>query len=71
MTPSLVTTGVDIIGIHMVDKWLSLGYRVFVVDDLSGVVIENVDSMMKVYVGNIVDAEILSVLFDEHKEQRR
>ncbi|MEM4267909.1 MAG: NAD-dependent epimerase/dehydratase family protein [Candidatus Woesearchaeota archaeon] len=62
----LVTGGAGFIGSHVVDKYIELGHRVVVVDNLSTGKIENINPNAEFYKMDITDKKI-SKLFEKHK----
>jgi UDP-glucose 4-epimerase len=67
MKVSLVTGGAGFIGAHVVNELVKLGYKVVVLDDLSGGFKENVNEKAIFVQGSIVDYTLLTRLFDEYK----
>jgi UDP-glucose 4-epimerase len=62
---ALVTGGAGFLGSHIADHLLALGYKVVVLDDLSGGYRENVPPGADLVVGSILDRDLLRQLFDE------
>ncbi len=60
----LVTGGAGFIGSHVVDKLISHGYEVSVVDNLSSGKQENLNSSAKLYAADIVEAKALDKVFE-------
>ena len=65
MAVLLVTGGAGFIGSHLVDRLLSLGYRVRVLDDLSTGTRTNVDSRCELVVGDVTDPAIVRRAFTD------
>ncbi|MDD5503745.1 MAG: GNAT family N-acetyltransferase [Candidatus Omnitrophica bacterium] len=63
----LVTGGAGFIGSHAVDRLLSLGHDVIVVDNLSTGRLENIDQRVVFYKADISDMGILKKIFGCHK----
>lgn len=63
----LVTGGAGFIGSHVVRELLLLGYKVFVLDDLSGGFKENVPAKAEFIQGSVNDVPLLSKLFKRHQ----
>ncbi|MBL4655746.1 MAG: NAD-dependent epimerase/dehydratase family protein [Bacteroidia bacterium] len=67
MTNVLVTGGAGFIGAHVSRELVKSGYKVTVLDDLSGGFKDNVPKEVKLIIGSIVDHDLISRLFSEHK----
>lgn len=65
MPTSLVTGGAGFIGSHVADELLEMGHSVFVMDDLSGGVIGNVNERAEFRQESVVDDTAVSKLFAE------
>ena len=63
---ALVTGGAGFIGSHLVDRLLTLGYRVVVLDNLSAGKLRNVNPAAKFHHGDITDRSVTEVI---HREQ--
>jgi len=63
----LITGGAGFIGSHIVDKYLSLGHEVAVVDDLSSGSGDNVNEKAEFYGVDITDIGKIEKVFDEFK----
>ena len=63
---ALVTGGAGFIGSHLVDRLLSSGYRVVVIDNLSTGKLKNLNPAAAFHHGDITDRSVTEVL---HKEQ--
>jgi len=64
---ALVTGGGGFIGSHVVDALLDKGLDVVAVDDLSGGSRDNVNDRALFIEGSILDRDLVSALFDNHK----
>ena len=64
---SLVTGGAGFIGAHVVNELVALGHEVWVLDDLSGGFIENVNPKANFVKGSITDSKLVEKLFSENK----
>ena len=68
MTTALVTGGAGFIGSHVVDHLIDqLGIEVVVLDDLSGGFRENVHPKARLVEGSIVDAALVTRLFERNR----
>jgi UDP-glucose 4-epimerase len=67
MTKSLVTGGAGFIGSHVVKHCLEMGHEVIVLDDLSGGFEDHIPDGATFVQGSVVDHELVSELFAEHK----
>lgn len=63
----LVTGGAGFIGAHVVNNLVKDGFKVVVLDDLSGGYQENVNPEAIFVKGSITDFKLLEILFNEHK----
>lgn len=63
----LVTGGAGFIGSHVAEELLRNGYRVVILDDLSGGSTDNVPPGAVLEVGTILDRAQIETLFQEHK----
>ncbi len=64
---SLVTGGAGFIGAHVVNELVALGHEVWVLDDLSGGFIENINPKAKFVKGSITDSKLVEKLFSDNK----
>lgn len=62
-----VTGGAGFIGSHIVDGLLAAGHRVFVIDDLSSGVRENIPTGVHAYVVDIVDGQAVASVFEKER----
>ncbi len=62
----LVTGGAGFIGSHIVDKYIELGHKVVIIDNLSTGLLENINPSAKFYEIDINDDDILKI-FEEEK----
>lgn len=69
MEKALVTGGAGFIGSHVAGELSKLGYQVVVLDDLSGGFVENIPDGVEFVHGSILDQDLISRLFDEHRFQ--
>lgn len=69
MEKALVTGGAGFIGSHVAGELSKLGYQVVVLDDLSGGFVENIPDGVEFVHGSILDRDLISQLFDEHRFQ--
>jgi UDP-glucose 4-epimerase len=67
MNNVLVTGGAGFIGSHITEELLCLGYRVTVLDDLSGGFIDNIPSGARFVQGSINDVDLIQALFNENQ----
>jgi UDP-glucose 4-epimerase len=67
MRSTLVTGGAGFIGSHVVDKLITAGHRVVVLDDLTGGFRENVNPAAGFVEGSILDTELTARLFATHR----
>jgi UDP-glucose 4-epimerase len=63
----LVTGGAGFIGSHIVDELITLNYEVFVLDNLSGGFIENVNEKAHFINGDICDYDLIREIFQKYK----
>lgn len=63
----LVTGGAGFIGSHIVDKYINLGHKVVVIDDLSSGSQQNLNPQAKFYKTDITDSEKLEGIFKKEK----
>ena len=63
----LVTGGAGFIGSHVADCLVKAGYRVVVMDDLSGGFVENVPNGAEFVKGSVQDAAFVDALFEKEK----
>lgn len=67
MAVSLLTGGAGFIGAHVCNELIDKGYKVVVLDDLSGGFEENVNPKAIFIKGSITDHVLLEKLFNEHQ----
>jgi UDP-glucose 4-epimerase len=67
MTGALVTGGAGFIGSHVAEALVGRGYRVTVLDDLSGGFVDNVPDGAEFVAGSINDAALVDRLFAERR----
>ena len=63
----LVTGGAGFIGSHLTDELIKLGYEVFILDDLSGGFLENIDPRASFIRGSITDQSLIEKIFVEKR----
>ena len=63
----LVTGGCGFIGSHIVDRLVSDGYVVVVLDDLSTGSIDNLNKEAIFYQGDVSDQLFVNKVFDQHQ----
>lgn len=63
----LITGGAGFIGSHVTDELIKAGYKVVVLDDLSGGFKNNVNNKAKFIKGSITNQKLVSRLFEENK----
>lgn len=63
----LVTGGAGFIGSHVTDELLAAGYKVVVLDNLSGGFRENVNEKAQFVAGSILDREKVDSLFEQYR----
>ncbi len=64
---SLVTGGAGFIGAHVVNELVAMGHEVWVLDDLSGGFLENVNPKATFVQGSITDSALVTGLFATHQ----
>jgi UDP-glucose 4-epimerase len=64
---ALVTGGAGFIGSHVADSLIARGFKVVVLDDLSGGFRENVPTNAVFVAGSITDGGLVRKLFEEHR----
>lgn len=64
---SLVTGAAGFIGSHVVDELINAGHEVAALDDLSGGFRENVNLRATFVQGSVTDAELINILFSQHR----
>ena len=67
MKTALVTGGAGFIGSHVAECLVKAGYRVVVMDDLSGGFVENVPHGAEFVKGSVQDAAFVNALFEKEK----
>ena len=67
MIKVLVTGGAGFIGSHVAKHCLALGYKVIVLDDLSGGFRDQVPPEAEFVEGSVVDHQLVANLFDKHQ----
>ena len=67
MKAILVTGGAGFIGSHVAKELIGLGYRVIIIDDLSGGFTSNIRKEATFIQGSIVDERFISSVFDQYK----
>jgi UDP-glucose 4-epimerase len=67
MNTSLVTGAAGFIGSHITDELLGRGHTVIALDDLSGGFRDNVDPAALFVQGSILDNQLITDLFEEHR----
>ncbi len=67
MITCLLTGGAGFIGTHVSHELLKLGYKVVILDDLSGGFEENISKNTHFVKGSITDTALLKELFETHK----
>jgi len=67
MRSTLVTGGAGFIGSHVVDRLITAGHRVVVLDDLTGGFRENVNAAAGFVEGSILNTELTDRLFETHQ----
>lgn len=65
----LVTGGAGFIGSHLVDRLINAGHRVFIIDDLSGGKLENVNKKAKFYKADLRNIKIADRIINSIKPQ--
>ncbi len=63
----LVTGGAGFIGSHVVDRYIALGHKVVVIDDLSTGFLRNVNKKAKFYKADIRDLKLIEKIFNKEK----
>lgn len=69
MSKVLVTGGAGFIGSHIVDRYLSEGHDVAVLDDLSTGVKENINSQTRFYRGSVTDEKFLEEVIEKERPE--
>jgi UDP-glucose 4-epimerase len=67
MATALITGGAGFIGSHVARHCLGLGYKVVVLDDLSGGFEDHLPQGVAFIKGSITDSELIRQLFNEHR----
>jgi UDP-glucose 4-epimerase len=67
MKKVLVTGGAGFIGSHVAEQLVKLGYKVTVLDDLSGGFVDNLVEGVEFVQGSITDVELINNLFSQNK----
>jgi len=63
----LVTGGAGFMGSHITDELLKLGYKVIVLDDLSGGFTDNLPEKAEFIEGSITDEKLLNEIFEKYR----
>lgn len=65
----LVTGGAGFIGSHIVDKYISIGHKVFIIDNLSSGFKKNLNKKAKFYKADIRDLSLIKKILNKEKPQ--
>lgn len=65
----LVTGGAGFIGSHIVDKYISIGHKVFIIDNLSSGFKKNLNKKAKFYKADIRDLSLMKKILNKEKPQ--
>jgi UDP-glucose 4-epimerase len=67
MPKSLVTGGAGVIGSHVVDELIHMGHNTFILDDLSGGKLDNVNKKSHLILGSVSDHKLVNELLEKEK----